>query len=59
MVWYAIAREVDTHIMPIYPAGMLIPPFVKQVAQILRAEIHKTQQERRRHAVTSRAELGR
>ena len=59
MLWYSIAREVDTHIMPIYPAGMLIPPFVKQVAQILRAEIHKTLQERRRLAVKARAELGR
>jgi thioesterase domain-containing protein len=59
MLWYSIAREVDTHIMPIYPAGMLIPPFVKQVAQILRAEIHKTLQERRRNAVMARAEHGR
>ncbi|MEZ4703117.1 MAG: condensation domain-containing protein [Rhodothermales bacterium] len=56
MLWYSIAKEVDTHIMPIYPAGMLIPPFVKQLAQILRAEIHKQRQDRTRPAI-ARGEL--
>jgi hypothetical protein len=52
MGWEGIVRQVDTHILPIFPAGMLIPPFVKQVAQVLRAELHKRRQDLRRLSQT-------
>ena len=39
MDWTGIAREVDTHILSVYPGGMLLQPFVKELAQALRAEI--------------------
>jgi hypothetical protein len=37
----SIAYNVETHILSVYPAGMLIEPFVRELAQALRAEIYK------------------
>ena len=45
MDWHGLAREVDTHILTVYPAGMLIQPFVKELAQAIRAEIFKITQQ--------------
>ena len=41
MDWQDLAREVDTQILSVYPAGMLIQPFVKELAQSIRAEIFR------------------
>lgn len=41
MDWHDLAHEVDTQILSVYPAGMLIQPFVKELAQSIRAEIFK------------------
>lgn len=46
--WENIAHELETHVLSVYPAGMLVQPFVKELAQALRAEIYsiaKTYQE--------------
>ncbi len=43
--WDNIAHELETHVLSVYPAGMLVQPFVKELAQGIRAEIyHITQQ---------------
>ena len=44
MDWQDLAQEVDRHILSVYPAGMLIQPFVKELAQSIRAEIFKISQ---------------
>jgi hypothetical protein len=37
MDWEAVAAGgVDTHVLPIYPAGMMVEPFVAQLADELR-----------------------
>ena len=38
--WENIAHELETHVLSVYPAGMLVQPFVKELAQALRAEIY-------------------
>jgi len=44
--WDNIAKEgVDTHIMPVYPAGMMVEPFVQQLAEELKACIDKAIEE--------------
>ena len=54
MDWQGLAHEVDTHILSVYPAGMLIQPFVKELAQAIRAEIFKIsqQQQEEQHVST-------
>ena len=44
MDWQDLAREVDKQILSVYPAGMLIQPFVKELAQSVRAEIFRITQ---------------
>ena len=41
MDWHDLAREVDKQILSVYPAGMLVQPFVKELAQSVRAEIFR------------------
>ncbi|MFK7849088.1 MAG: condensation domain-containing protein [Rhodothermales bacterium] len=38
--WEGIAHELETHVLSVFPAGMLVQPFVKELAQALRAEIY-------------------
>ena len=38
--WENIAHELETHVLSVFPAGMLVQPFVKELAQALRAEIY-------------------
>ena len=42
--WENIAHELETHVLSVYPAGMLVQPFVKELAQALRAEIYNIAQ---------------
>jgi phthiocerol/phenolphthiocerol synthesis type-I polyketide synthase E len=37
ITWERLAREVETHELPVYPAGMLVEPFVQILAQKLKA----------------------
>jgi phthiocerol/phenolphthiocerol synthesis type-I polyketide synthase E len=41
LTWERLAREVETYELPVYPAGMLVEPFVKILAQKLKACILK------------------
>jgi thioesterase domain-containing protein len=42
MGWNEVAKGgVDTHILPFYPAGMMVEPFVERLADELRECIHK------------------
>jgi len=34
-----LAEEVETRILPVYPAGMMVPPFVKKLAKEIRERI--------------------
>ena len=39
MDWCDIAHKIEPHVLSVYPGGMLVQPFVKELAQSLRAEI--------------------
>ena len=41
--WQGLAREIETYILPVYPAGMLVPPFVSHLAKKLREEFFALQ----------------
>ncbi len=42
MGWdHLAAGGVETHILPVYPAGMLVEPFVEQLAETLKGCIHQ------------------
>ena len=41
MGWDQLAEEVETHDLPVYPAGMLVEPFVKILAERLKVCINE------------------
>ena len=42
MGWENLAKEgVEDHVLPVYPAGMLVEPFVEKLAAELKACIRK------------------
>ena len=44
--WEGVARNLERHVLSVYPGGMLIQPFVKELAQALRAEIFRISAQR-------------
>ena len=45
MGWEGVAAKVDTHIIPAYPTGMLVEPFVGQLAEELKGSIQEALEE--------------
>ena len=37
--WDGLLQDIHTRVLPVYPAGMLVKPFVDTLAEELRAEI--------------------
>ena len=46
MKFEELAREVETRILPVYPAGMMVPPFVSILADEIRSRIASSTQNR-------------
>jgi len=54
MMWSKMAEEIEIHELPVYPAGSLVEPFVRILAEKLKACINKaleTETSREKHPV--------